>query len=176
MSIFEKMFHSPPRPWWWRRAIAMVCVFASVAIVVAVTSITVGIGMLSPGAGAFAKFVVPGATLIAMVTAFFRIAVRRGPIALPVSAKAGPAPPSRSLRRRVAPGVIVTLVLWGVVSGLLSFYVRTLARYATLYGQLAAVAIFLFWLWLLALALLFGGEVNARIDGIRDDPAAPPAA
>jgi membrane protein len=76
-------------------------------------------------------------------------------------------------RRRLAPGVAVTVVLWTLVSGLFSFYVSTLSRYATLYGGLAAVAIFLFWLWLLSLALLVGGEVNAQLDGLRDPPPPP---
>jgi membrane protein len=153
MSVFEKMFHSPERPWWWRRGVAMICVVASVAIVAAVTGITVGIGLLSRRIGALVAVVVPTATLVGMLSGFFRIAVRRGPI---------------YHRRRVVPGVLVTLVLWAMLSVVFSLYVTTLARYATLYGGLAAVAIFLFWLWLLALALLFGGEVNAMLDGVRD--------
>jgi membrane protein len=154
MLVFEKMFHSPARPWWWRRGVAMICVMASVAIVAAVTSVTVGIGMISPRIGALVAVVVPTATLVGMLAAFFRISVRHGP---------------GITRRGVMPGVVVTIVLWGIVSALFSFYVSTLSRYATLYGGLAAVAIFLFWLWLLALALLVGGEVNAQLDGIRDD-------
>jgi membrane protein len=87
-----------------------------------------------------------------MLSAFFRVAIRTDHV---------------FRRRRVLPGVLVTVVLWAGLSALFSFYVTTLARYATLYGGLAAVAIFLFWLWLLALALLVGGEVNAQLDGVR---------
>jgi membrane protein len=157
MSVFERMFHSPERPWWWRRGIAMICVVAGVAILAAVAGIIVGVGLLSFRAGAVVAVLFPTVTLLGMLTAFFRIAVRRGPI---------------FLRRRVVPGVLVTIVLWLILSVIFSFYVSTLARYATLYGGLAAVAIFLFWLWLLALALLVGGEVNAMLDGVRDDAAA----
>jgi membrane protein len=153
MSVFERMFHSPERPWWWRRGIAMICVVAGVAILAAVAGITVGVGLLSLQAGAVVALLFPTATLVGMLMAFFRIAVRRGPI---------------FVRRRVVPGVLVTIVLWLILSVIFSFYVSTLARYATLYGGLAAVAIFLFWLWLLALALLVGGEVNAMLDGVRD--------
>jgi membrane protein len=156
MSVFENMFHSPPRPWWWRRGVAMICVVAAVAVIAAIASLTVGIGMLSRSAGAVMAFVLPPATLVGMLSAFFRIAVRGGPV---------------FARRRVLPGVLVTLVLWTILSVLFSLYVFTaISRYATLYGGLAAVAIFLFWLWLLALALLVGGEVNAQLDGVRDDP------
>jgi membrane protein len=157
MSVFEKMFHSPERPWWWRRGVAMVAIIASVAIVAAVTSVTVGIGMISARAGAVAAIVVPTLTMVGMLSAFFRISVRRGPV---------------YTRRRVLPGVLLTVVLWSMTSALFSFYVSSLSRYTDLYGGLAAVAIFLFWLWLLALALLVGGEVNAQLDGLRDEMAA----
>jgi membrane protein len=164
MSVFEKMFHSPERPWWWRRGVAMVAIIASVAIVAAVTSVTVGIGMISARAGAVAAVVVPSLTMVGMLSAFFRISVRRGPV---------------YTRRRMLPGVLLTIVLWSMTSALFSFYVSRLSRYTDLYGGLAAVAIFLFWLWLLALALLVGGEVNAQLDGLRDEMAAsraPPSA
>ena len=160
MSVFENMFHSPPRPWWWRRGIAMICVVAAVIVIAAVTGITIGVGMLSRSAGAVVAVVVPPATLVGMLSAFCRISVRVGPV---------------FTRRRVLPGVLVTLVLWTILSLAFSLYLFTaLSRYATLYGGLAGVAIFLFWLWLLALALLVGGEVNAQLDGVRDDPQATP--
>jgi membrane protein len=156
MSIFETMFHSPPRPWWWRRGIAILCVIATIAIVAIVTATSVGIGMVSRHLGAFTAVVFPLATLIGLLSAFFRISVRKGPV---------------FVRRRALPGVLVTVVLWAMLSALFSFYVSTLSRYATLYGGLAAVAIFLFWLWLLAMALLVGGEVNAQLDGVRSGGA-----
>ncbi len=161
MSVFENMFHSPARPWWWRRGIAMICIVAAIAVIAAVTGITVGVGMLSRSAGAVVAILVPPAMVIGMLSAFFRIAVRVGPV---------------FTRRRVLPGVLVTLLLWTILSAAFSLYLFTaLSRYATLYGGLAGVAIFLFWLWLLALALLVGGEVNAQLDGVRDDPPATPA-
>jgi membrane protein len=155
MNVFETIFRSPPRVWYVRRAVAMLCVIAMIAIVAAVTAVGIGAAMISRPLGAFAAFVLPTATLGGMLSAFLRIAVR-GDLVF--------------RRRRVLPGVAVTLVLWTIVSAAFSFYVSTLSRYTTLYGGLAAVAIFLFWLWLLALALLVGGEVNAQLDGIRDDP------
>jgi membrane protein len=150
----------------------MVCVLASVATFAAVTSIAVGLRMLSPGVGALAAYLLPGATLVGMLAAFFRIAVRSSQVAPPSPSASRTAPVSLPRRRRLAPGVLVTILLWMIVSGIFSVYVRTFARYATLYGGLAAVAIFLFYLWLLAMALLVGGEVNAQLDGLRD-PAGP---
>ncbi|MFT3767242.1 MAG: YihY/virulence factor BrkB family protein [Minicystis sp.] len=156
MYVFETAFWSKPRPWWWRRAIAMMCVVAAIAIIAVVTALAVGAAMISSILGRLVAVILPTATLIGMLSAFFRIAVRRDNV---------------YRRRSILPGVLVTVVLWAILSALFSFYVTTLARYATLYGGLAAVAIFLFWLWLLALALLVGGEVNAQIDGVRSIPA-----
>ncbi len=160
MSVFETMFHSPPRPWWQRRGIAILCIVASLAIVAIVTAVSLALGLLSSHLGALAAIVFPLGTLVGLLTGFFRIAVRRGPV---------------FTRRRALPGVLVTVALWALLSALFSFYVSTLSRYTTLYGGLAAVAIFLFWLWLLAMALLVGGEVNAQLDGVRGDGTSAPS-
>lgn len=152
MYVFENMFWSKPRPWYWRRAIAVMCVIAAIAIVALVAAAAVGAALLSTHLGRFVGIILPAATMIGMLSAFFRISIRRDHV---------------FRRRRVLPGVLVTVALWSLLSALFSFYVTALARYATLYGGLAAVAIFLFWLWLLALALLVGGEVNAQLDGVR---------
>ncbi len=156
MYVFENAYRSPPRPWWWRRGVAILCVLASIAILAIVAVLAVGATVLSPRLGVLAALVLPISTLTGLLLAFFRIAVRRDHI---------------FRRRRALPGVLVTVVLWGMLTAIFSFYVTTLSRYATLYGGLAAVAIFLFWLWLLALALLVGGEVNAQLDGLRTSPA-----
>ena len=156
MYVFENAFWSKPRPWWWRRIIAILCVIAAIAIVAIVTATAVFAAMMSSLLGRLVAIVLPTATLVGMLSAFFRIAVRRDDV---------------FRRRRVLPGVLVTVVLWSILSAIFSLYVTSLARYATLYGGLATVAIFLFWLWLLALALLVGGEVNAQLDGVRAIPA-----
>lgn len=155
MYVFENIFHSPPRPWWWRRMIAMGAIVGGVAALLVVVALVVLIASLSGSWGTRAlAFIVPAAVLVGLLTSFFRIAIR------------GPRP----LKRRMVPGAVVTVALWTIVSAVFSYYVSTLSRYTTLYGGLAAVAILLFWLWLLALALLVGGEVNAQLEGVRDDP------
>lgn len=155
MYVFENIFHSPPRPWWWRRLIAMGTVVAGGAVLMAVIALAVMLASLSGSWGTRAMaIIVPAGVLVGLLMSFFRIAIR------------GPRP----LKRRALPGALVTVALWTVVSAAFSFYVSTLSRYTTLYGTLAAVAIFLFWLWLLSLALLVGGEVNAQLEGVRDDP------
>lgn len=153
MSVFEAIFHSPPRPWWWRRLIAMACVIGAVAALAIVVAGAILVATLSGSWGTRAiAIAVPLAVVIGTLSAFFRIAIR------------GPRP----RERRIIPGALATVFLWGILSAAFSFYVSTLARYVTLYGGLAAVAIFLFWLWLLSLALLVGGEINAQLEGVRD--------
>lgn len=157
LGVFEVMFETKPRPWYVRRAIGAACVLASIAVVAVVAFAVLGASTIfGDGALSAMLWVVPPLLVIGLLALFFRIAIQR----------------PRPLRRVLA-GVLVTTVLWAVVSAAFSYYVSTLARYATLYGSLAAVAIFLFWLWLLALALLVGGEITAQLDGIRSDDLPP---
>ncbi|KYG10708.1 tRNA processing ribonuclease BN, partial [Sorangium cellulosum] len=149
MGVFDTIYNTRERPWYVRRAIAAACVMASLAVVPVVAGVGVLIGSLSGSIGArIVAFALPAGLVTCMVAAFFRLSIQRPNIE----------------RRRVFPGAVLTVVLWSVVSTLFSLYVATLGRYATFYGSLATVAIFLFWLWLLALALLIGGELNARLE------------
>ena len=154
MGVFEAMFHSPERPWYVRRFIAMGAVVSS--LIGLFTLLTIGVFVArvwGPFGAAVLAGIAPPLVVVGMLCGFFRIAIR------------GPRP----LRRRLLPGALVTLLLWTLASAVFSFYVARLSRYATLYGGLAAVAIFLFWLWLLALSILVGGEVNAQLEGVREN-------
>jgi membrane protein len=64
----------------------------------------------------------------------------------------------------VTPGSLVTLVLWLLTSGAFALYTSYFASYNKTWGSLSAVIVTLTWLWLTALALLFGGEVNAEVE------------
>jgi membrane protein len=153
MGVFETIYASEVRRWYIRRAIAMLCVIAGIVAI----SITAGIGFfiarLSGSLGTRAiGLVMPALILVGLVAAFFRIAIRR----------------PRLPQRRVVPGAMVTVLLWALCSMLFSVYVAELAQYATLYGNLATVAILMLWLWLLSMSLIVGGEVNAELERLRD--------
>ena len=153
MGVCETAFAADARPWWRRRAVAMGCVIATVIAIPVVTSVLVAIHRgLGPDAGPAVAFTVASGVVVGALWTFYRISIRR----------------ASEVKRRMLPGALVTYVLWGAASILFSSYVRSLARYTTLYGSLAAVAMLLFWLWLLSLALLVGGEVNAELEGVRN--------
>jgi membrane protein len=77
------------------------------------------------------------------------------------------------VQRKVWTGTFVALSLWALVSWAFGTYVRTIAHYAVFYGSLATVAVILLWLYLTSLALVVGAEVNAILEGMRDEPKAP---
>jgi membrane protein len=150
MGVFEDMYSTAPRAWWSRRLIAMGFVLVGLAISVAAGTIAlmlVSEGVLSTPVAAV---VLSNVVVFSLVYAFFRFAIGRGGEERP--------------KRQFLPGAALTFLLWALTSALFSLYVAKLSRYATLYGNLATVAILLFWLWLLSLSLLVGAEVNAMLE------------
>jgi membrane protein len=162
IEVLEGMFRAPERPWWRRRLIAVACIFGGLALISLAAAIGFAIAYLSGSWGArVVAAAMPSVVLVGGIALFFRVAIRR----------------PKGTRRRLLPGAVVTVALWSICSTAFSLYVRDFARYATLYGSLAAVVVLQFWLWLLALALLAGGEINALLEGVRSGPPSmPPAA
>ncbi len=150
LGVFECIYIGVERPWWKRRLIAMAYVLGGLVAVSIVTAIGLWIASKSSAIGWAIGFSLPLVGPVVLVAGFFRIATQR---------TGGP-------RRRILPGAILTVALWAATSTLFSFYVGRIASYATLYGNLATVAIALLWLWIASIALLVGGEVNALLDGI----------
>ena len=70
------------------------------------------------------------------------------------------------VRRRAWPGAVTAMAAWLGVSWLFGSYIGSLGTYAVYYGSLAAVAVLLIWLYLTSLALLFGAELNAMLEGV----------
>jgi membrane protein len=65
----------------------------------------------------------------------------------------------------ITPGAVVAAVVWLAVSGLFAVYTAKFGSYNKTWGSLSAVIVMLTWLWLSSLALLFGAELNAEIEG-----------
>lgn len=71
------------------------------------------------------------------------------------------APDVRVPFRWITPGGLVAAVLMFTASTILSFYVSHLGSYDQVYGQLAAVIVFMIWLYTIGLTVLAGVELNA---------------
>jgi membrane protein len=159
MGVIETIYASELRPWWVRRAIAMACVVGGFIAIAFTAALGLGVASLTGSfVGRIISLGLPIVIVIALVAAFYRIAIRR----------------SRLPHRRILPGAVVTVILWAMASALFSLYVTSLAQYATLYGNLATVAILLLWLWLLAMALIVGSEVNAELERHHDAASSRP--
>ncbi|MFG1477241.1 YihY/virulence factor BrkB family protein [Xanthobacter sp. V4C-4] len=73
-------------------------------------------------------------------------------------------PAGRRNLAEVAPGILVTLVLWLVAATAFGMYLAEFpANYVTTYAGLASVMIALVFLYLTASIFVFGGELNAAI-------------
>jgi membrane protein len=68
----------------------------------------------------------------------------------------------------VTPGSLVAVVVWLAASSGFSLYASMFGTYNKAWGSFSAVIVTLTWLWLTALALLFGGEVNAEVERSRE--------
>ncbi|MGH3424024.1 MAG: YihY/virulence factor BrkB family protein [Nocardioidaceae bacterium] len=72
-------------------------------------------------------------------------------------------------------GALLAIVVWALLSLAFGFYVANFASYNATYGSLAGVIVFLLWLWITNLALLFGAELDAELERVRELQSGLPA-
>ena len=73
--------------------------------------------------------------------------------------------PAKQLRvLEVLPGVLLTVVVWMVLSSAFSSYLVNFNTFASTYASLSGLFAMMFFLYLSALVLIFGGEVNRVIE------------
>lgn len=72
-------------------------------------------------------------------------------------------PARRTRFSNIWPGVLMTVVVWGLLAAGFSVYLTSFANYASYYAGLAGVIAALFFIYLAALVLIFGGEINRAI-------------
>lgn len=150
MDVFELLVRARPRSWLRQRLIALAWVIGGLAAAIATTWLLILLTGLASRVASLAVFV---ALLGVGLGAFYRTAVAHPP----------------RVRRHVWKGTVVALLLWGLISWAFGAYVTTIAHYAVFYGSLATVAVTLLWLYLTSLALLIGAEVNASLEGDREE-------
>lgn len=70
--------------------------------------------------------------------------------------------------RLFTPGIILTVVLWGLASVAFSAYVSSFGNFNRVYGSLAGVVIFLIWMYLINLSVLLGLEFDNELRRYKD--------
>jgi membrane protein len=69
-------------------------------------------------------------------------------------------PAQRFRRRDVLPGILVTVVVWVLLTDVFSWYLRNFNSFASTYASLSGIFAVMFFIYQAALALIFGGEMN----------------
>lgn len=76
--------------------------------------------------------------------------------------------PARKMRGlRIWPGIIATVIIWGVAGTALSQYLAYATSYTVTYGTLGGVVVTLLFFYLTGVALILGAEVNAVLNAGR---------
>ncbi len=65
--------------------------------------------------------------------------------------------------RELWPGAFLAMLLWLLASSAFALYVANFGSYASTYGSIAGVIIFLVWMWISNLALLVGATFNVEL-------------
>jgi membrane protein len=76
--------------------------------------------------------------------------------------------------RSITPGAVTGVAVWLAASAAFSTYLSNFKSFNVTYGTFAAAIILLVWLWLTNVALLFGAEVNAEIERVKEVTAGVP--
>jgi membrane protein len=72
-------------------------------------------------------------------------------------------PAQRMPMRFILPGVVLTVIVWVILSAAFSIYLVNFNSFASTYSSLSGLFAAMFFVYLSALALIFGGEVNRVI-------------
>jgi membrane protein len=153
----------PHRPWARGKLAALVIAIATSVLVVATTLALVGgsrlveavaeelVGKGAPNVAGRVLYLMGTASLLLFTIAVYHF---------------GPNAPKRRLVAAL-PGALVGVALWIGVTRLFALYIENFDSYRTVYGALAAYAIYLIFLFLTCLSLLIGAEVNEQIHSMR---------
>ncbi|MEM1161163.1 MAG: YihY/virulence factor BrkB family protein [Pseudomonadota bacterium] len=73
--------------------------------------------------------------------------------------------PARPMhKKRLWPGILVSMLIWVAIASALSVYVANTPTYALTYGALAGVIVTLLFFYLTGVAIIFGAQVNAVLN------------
>lgn len=72
---------------------------------------------------------------------------------------------------RLLPGIVLTVIVWVVLSAIFSIWLVSFNSFASTYASLSGIFAAMFFLYLAALVLIFGGEFNRVLIEIRNSRA-----
>ncbi len=162
MALLEASSGTARRSWWRRRVIALLSVIVSIALFTLATGLAV---WASGGPARLLAGLSGGDTVLDASVAHWLLLALLAMLGVALLALffyvASPRP---AVRRRVFPGATAAVLSGSVVSLAFAYYAGNLARFATFYGSLAAVAVTLAWLWLVCFSVLAGAELNQLLE------------
>jgi membrane protein len=167
--IYEK---DEGRPFWKLRPLQ---VAVTLAMVIALTLLAVGLVVTGPLAEAIGNVIGLGSTAVTIW------GIAKWPVMLVlvmtmVATLYYVAPNVKQPRfRLLSPGGIAAVLIWIAASAGFALYVANFGSYNKTYGSLAGVIVFLMWLWITNVALLFGAELDAELERERELKAGVPA-
>lgn len=77
-------------------------------------------------------------------------------------------PARRPPKRKLWPGIAITLILWVIAAAFLALYLERFANYIATYAGLTSAVTAIFFLYLVALIMIFGAEFNAALGRLRE--------
>jgi membrane protein len=148
------------RPTWWLYLLNVICVIGAAAFLVAFTFLMI----ILPIALATIDRYVPGT-----MDGFSTLSQLRYPLAmillfigLHIAHRILPA--KRLSPRRVLPGILLTLVVWVVLTAVFAEWLKDFNSFASTYASLSGLFAAMFFIYLAALVLIFGGEFNRVLE------------
>lgn len=148
-----------PRPYWKARLVCLAFVlFGGLAIMLAAT-----VGLAIPLYLKFIEGVVPGEVMGWLASDTFTSLVAVFMLGAGVASCHIWLPGRRHSLPEILPGVILTILLWGLAGTGFSYYLDRFASYSATYAGLAGVMVALIFLYLMSALLILGAEFNGAL-------------
>lgn len=159
-AMIQAYRDSEPRPYWKARLICLVFVVVGGAILM----IAATIGLAVPLYLRFVADVVPSDVMGWLASDTLATLVAVFLLGAGVSACHIWLPGHKHSLSQILPGVILTILLWGLAGAGFSYYLASFASYSATYAGLAGVMVALIFLYLMSALLILGAEFNGALE------------
>lgn len=159
-----------PRPFWKTRALSILFVIVGTFVFVAAGLL----GFVIPLAMHFFEDLVPWLDQSILSNDQFRQLVTLGILMFFLYACHKWLPGVHHADRALAPGIIVSLVLWYLASQGFGFYIASFSTYSVTYAGLAGIMSALVYLYIMSAIFVLGAEFNGRLMDLARAGVVPP--